>query len=103
MTTCILTVSLGLVTSFLEASAVQEVRLLGGRHQSGRCRRVEGVGFGSSGSFRAEPEGIRADARGSLACETGSLDVRRQQYCGVCMCVFWDQIYVEIARTVKTD
>lgn len=55
------------------------------------------------GLSEPSPKGIRADARGSLACETGSLDVRRQQYCGVCMCVFWDQIYVEIARTVKTD
>lgn len=73
---------LALVTSFLEASAGQEVGLLGERHRSGHCRTVEGVDFGSLG---AQPEGIQADAGGSLACERGSLDAGQQQYCGVCI------------------
>ncbi len=76
---------LALVTSFLEASAGQEVGLLGERHRSGHCRTVEGVDFGSLGSLGAQPEGIQADAGGSLACERGSLDAGQQQYCGVCI------------------
>ncbi len=76
---------LAVVTSFLEASAGQEVGLLGERHVSGHCRTVEGVDFGSLGSLGAQPEGIQADAGGSLACERGSLDAGQQQYCGVCI------------------